>query len=47
MHHRFIRLILEVTLPALVKVIRGPTLHLLQFLCIRPDLHARFDAVRR
>lgn len=46
MHNRLVRLVLKVTLPALHKITRGPTLHLRQFAFTGSDLDARVNAIR-
>lgn len=44
-HHRLVRLFLEVRLPTFVELRRGPGFKLLEFFLGRPDLHSGVDTV--
>lgn len=46
MHDWLVWFILEIALPALHELRRGPLLHSLQFMSSRSDLHACFNTVR-
>lgn len=45
MHNRLIRLVLEISLPAVDELRSRPFLHLIEFLLRRPDLHTRIDTI--
>lgn len=45
MHNRLVRLVLEVRLPSLSEMRRGPLLKLLEFVLSRSDLHTSLDTV--